>query len=461
MRTGRAIALALFMIAVLVAGCSSGADSNPPEPTTGDWHGAIEVPGRPTEVGVTFTDKGTATIDIPTQGVTAVELKDVKSDRNEVSFAIADIPGDPKFRGVYDQGSDRITGDFVQGGQTFKLALQRGKVAPLARPQEPKPPFPYQSEDVTFRNGDITIAGTLTKPEGKGPFPAVLLITGSGPQDRNEGLMGHKPFLLISDTLTKAGYAVLRTDDRGVGGTGGKLDDANYTDLSNDVAAGVGFLRGRSDIDPARVGLFGHSEGGYLAPLVAARPDSGVAFLILMAGPGVSGHDVLVEQTRLIAAAGGAPADAIENQVRQTAELAALLKAGDLAGAKELARKQNEAEPADRRAPESDVTAGITPYLAALVAYEPAPALSALRVPVLAFFGGKDLQVPPSQSEPAMRTALAANPDATVHVFPGLNHLMQPTETGFPGEYSTIETTVSPDVLSYVTGWLTQRIPPK
>lgn len=459
MRTGRLIALVLFVVGVLVAGCSS--DSNPPEPTTGDWHGVIEIPGQPLPVGVTFTGTDNGTIDIPLRGMAGAPLKDVQSTRAGVSFAIADVPGDPNFHGAYDQSADRIAGDFTQSGKTFKLSLQRGKVAPPNRPQTPKEPFPYKSEDVTYRSGDLTIAGTLTKPEGSGPFPAVLLITGSGAQDRNEELFGHKPFLLVADTLTRAGYAVLRTDDRGVGGTGGKLDDANYTDLAGDAAAGVGFLRGRPDVDPARVGLFGHSEGGYLAPLVAARPDSGVAFVILMAGPGVPGADVLVEQTRLIAAAGGAPADVVDTQVRQTAELAALLKAGDLAGAKELARKQNEELPPDKRAAESVVAAGITPYLAALVAYDPAPALKALRVPVLAFYGGNDLQVPPSQSEQPMRDNLAADPDATVHVFPGLNHLMQPTKTGLPSEYGSIETTISPDVLTFVTGWLTQRIQPK
>ncbi|WP_433657186.1 alpha/beta hydrolase family protein [Nocardia sp. CA-128927] len=459
MRTGRMIALVLFVVGVLVAGCSS--DSNPPEPTTGDWHGVIEIPGQPLSIGVTFTGADTGTVDIPFQETVGEPLKDVQSSRNGVSFAIADAPGDPRFHGTYDQGADRITGDFTQGGKTFKLTLERGKVAPLNRPQTPKPPFPYKSEDVTYRSGDITIAGTLTKPEGSGPFPAVLLITGSGPQNRDEELFGHKPFLLVADTLTRAGYAVLRTDDRGIGGTGGKLDDANYTDLANDGAAGVGFLRGRPDIDPARVGLFGHSEGGYLAPLVASRPDSGVAFAILMAGPGVPGSDVLVEQTRLIAAAGGAPADEVDTQVRQTAELAALLKVGDLASAKALVRKQNEALPPDKRASDAEINAQITPYLAALIAYDPAPALAALRIPVLAFFGGNDLQVPPSQSEQPMRTALAADPDATVHVFPSLNHLMQPTQTGLPSEYANIETTISPDVLTFVTGWLTQRIQPK
>ncbi|MEU4341690.1 alpha/beta fold hydrolase [Nocardia sp. NPDC023852] len=458
MRSGRLIALALFVIAALVAGCS---ESNPPDPITGDWHGAIEVPGQPLQVGVSFHADGTATIDIPVQGVTGAQLKDVNSDRNGVSFAIPDIPGDPVFRGKYESGPDRITGDFTQAGQSFPLALRRGKVAALARPQEPKPPFEYKSEDVTYRSGDITIAGTLTEPQGTGPFPAILMITGSGPQDRDEELMGHKPFLLLADTFTRAGYAVLRTDDRGVGSTGGKLDDANYTDLANDAAAGVSYLRARPDIDPGRVGLFGHSEGGYLAPLVASRSDSGVAFVVLMAGPGVPGSDVLVEQTRLIAAANGTPAEKADTQLRQTIEVAALLKVGDMAGAKEQARKYNESLPADQRRPADQVGAEITPNLAALVAYDPAPALTALRVPVLAFFGGKDLQVPAAQSEQPMRDHLAADPDATVYVFPGLNHLMQPTETGLPGEYRSIETTISPEVLTYVTGWLHQRVPTK
>lgn len=457
MRSGRLITLVLFVIAALVAGCS---ESNPPEPTTGDWHGGIEVPGEPLQVGVSFRDDGTATIDIPVQGAADVQLKDVSSDRNGVSFAIPDIPGDPVFRGRYESGSDEIIGDFTQAGQSFRLALsRRGRT--LARPQEPKPPYPYKSEDVTYRNGDITIAGTLTEPQGAGPFPAILMITGSGPQDRNEELMSHKPFLLLADTLTRAGYAVLRTDDRGVGGTTGTLNDANYTDLAEDAAAGVRFLRARSDIDPGRIGLFGHSEGGYLAPLVAARPDSGVAFAILMAGPGVPGSDILIEQTRLIATANGTPPDQVDTRVREISELAALLKAGDSAGAKDLARRQNQALPADQRVPDEEAAAQITPNLAALVAYDPAPALAALRIPVLAFFGGKDLQVPAAQSEQPMRAHLAADPDATVHVFPGLNHLMQPTETGRPNEYSSIHTTIAPEVLDYVTGWLRQRVPAK
>ncbi|MGX1807812.1 alpha/beta hydrolase family protein [Nocardia sp. NPDC055321] len=328
-----------------------------------------------------------------------------------------------------------------------------------ARSQEPKPPWPYRSEEVTYRSDAITVAGTLTLPRDGGPHPAVLLITGSGPQNRDEELLGHKPFLVIADALTRAGYAVLRVDDRGVGGTGGDLNESGYPDLADDVVAGLTYLRTRADIDGARLGLLGHSEGGYLAPLVAARPDSGVAFTITLAGPAVPGADVVLEQTRLIMAAEGAPPERIDAEIATLTTLNDLLRSGDLDAARRYARERNDALPADQRATPQDIDAQLSPYFAALVAYDPAPALAALRTPVLALFGGRDLQVPPAQSEPPMRALLTANPDATVHTFPGLNHLMQPTETGLPSEYATTETTVDPRVLTYLTEWLATRFP--
>lgn len=329
----------------------------------------------------------------------------------------------------------------------------------ITRPQEPVPPFPYRAEEVTYPSGDLTLASTLTLPTGGGPFPAVVLITGSGPQNRDEELMGHRPFLLIADTLTRAGYAVLRTDDRGVGGSGGDLDTATYADLAGDIAQGVAFLRTRPEIDTRRIGLFGHSEGGYLAPLAA--PGADIAFAVLMAGPSVPGAEVLIEQNRLLFAAQGAPPERIDEQVTYLTAWTGLLRAGDLDSAKDLARRHNAGLPAEQRAPDDVVAALTTPYTAALVTYDPAPALRALRVPVLAFFGGKDLQVPAAQNEGPMRAALSGSPAATVRTFPGLNHLMQPAGTGTPSEYATIGTTIDPAVLTSVTGWLTQQIPPR
>ncbi|MFI6568790.1 alpha/beta hydrolase family protein [Nocardia fluminea] len=458
MRPGRVIVSVLFVVAGLVAGCSSAEETAVPD-VIGAWHGDIQVPGQPIGIGVNFAENGSATIDIAVQGVVEAPLKDVRTEPDRVEFALPDVPGDPGFRGKLD--GDRLTGDWVQFGEKAPVTLLRGPVESLTRPQDPKPPYPYRAADVTYRNGDITIAGTLTEPEGSGPFPAILLITGSGPQDRNEELLGHRPFQLLADTFTRAGYAVLRTDDRGVGGTSGVLDDATYADLVADAAAGVAFLRTRPEIDPARVGLFGHSEGGYLAPMVAALPGSDIAFAVLMAGPSVPGADVLIEQNKVIMASTGTPQEQIDQQVAYVSEWSRLLRAGDTAGAAAFTQRHNDSLPVAERAPQEVVDGFNTPYMASFITHDPKPTLQALRVPVLAFFGDKDQQVVVSQNEGPMRANLAAALDATVHTFPGLNHLMQPTATGKPSEYATIETTIDPAVLTYVTGWLTQRVPPR
>ncbi|WP_280500306.1 alpha/beta hydrolase family protein [Nocardia farcinica] len=458
MRTGRLL-VSLVAVLVAVAACSSGSEA--PDQVSGAWHGMIEVPGQPLAVGIDVTGPDSATIDIPAQGIDGLALRDVRTAPGDVGFVLPGIPGEPTFKGALDREKDRITGDFTQFGQSVPLTLEPGELAPPNRPQEPKPPLPYRAEEVTFRSGEITVAGTLTRPEGAGPFPAVVLITGSGAQNRDEEIAGHKPFLLLADTLTRAGYAVLRTDDRGVGGTGGDLETSNYDDLADDAAAGIAYLRGRPDIAPDRIGLLGHSEGGYLAPLVAARPDSGVAFAILMAGPAVPGGDALIEQTRAILAASGVPAEEIDKQVSDTTEMVGLLRAGDIEGARAVFQRRMAQLPPEMRESMTEADNPITPYYAAFVAYDPAPALAALRVPVFAFFGEKDLQVLPGQNEGPARQLLAAGPDATVRVFPGLNHLMQPTATGAIDEYSTIETTIAPEVLTAVTEWLTDRVPPR
>jgi hypothetical protein len=421
----------------------------------GQWTGRIEIPGSPLDVGVAFTEADGAyggTVDVPAQMLTGARLTDVTFDGQAVGFVIAGLPGNPTYQGQFD--GEAIAGNFTQGGQTFPLNLTRGSVEPAARPQEPTPPFPYGSQDVTYQGG-VTIAGTLTTPEGDGPFPAVLLITGSGAHDRDEAIAGHRPFLLIADTLTRAGYAVLRVDDRGVGGTGGVLADATYDDLAGDVAAGLAFLRSRPDIKADQVGLLGHSEGGYLAPLVAQTQAEKPDFVILMAGPAVSGKAVLIEQNELIMTAAGMSRSEVDDQVDFVTRYADLIIAGDFTGANDLTRA---------RVTEAGGSADLAPDTAneimrSLLSYDPAPALRALTVPVLAVYGGRDLQVPPQQSEPVLRKLLAANPDATVQTFPNLNHLMQPATTGLPTEYATIETTIDPAVLDLQVSWLQQRLP--
>ncbi|WP_300014580.1 alpha/beta fold hydrolase [Pseudonocardia sp.] len=442
---------------LLLAACAAPPPAAPPPAgLDGDWRGTIEVPGAPLEIGVTFAGDG-GTLDVPAQGLTGVPLAEVRTEGTAVTFTVPGLPGDVSFRGTLD--GDRLTGAYDQAGRTLPFTLTRGTVAAPARPQEPQPPFPYRSEDVTLTSGDVTLAGTLTLPDGDGPHPGIALITGSGAQDRDETIAGHKPFLLLADTLTRAGYAVLRTDDRGVGGSTGRLDEADYTDLAGDALAGVALLRGHPDVDPARVGLFGHSEGGYIAPLAAQLAPADVAFVIAMAGPAVSGEEVVVRQQQLIGAQAGVPPEQLATQEAYVRELVDLARAGDLDGARALARETLTALPPGQRPADDQLDAQVEAQLALIpfLLHDPAPSLSALRVPVLAFFGERDLQVPPGQSEAPMRALLAGNPDATVVTLPGLNHLMQPTETGDVTEYGTIETTLAPEALDLVTGWLRDR----
>ncbi|EFV13708.1 hypothetical protein HMPREF9336_01443 [Segniliparus rugosus ATCC BAA-974] len=434
--------------------------AEPGSSVLGDWNGEIQTPAGPLGVGVALAKDG-GSIDVPAQGLAATPLSGVKTEPGDVEFAIPGLPGAPTFHGVYDPEKHTITGQFAQSGQTLPLVLRRGKIAGPSRPQEPKPPYPYRAEDVAYPSGAITVAGTLTEPQGDGPFPAVVLLNGSGRNNRDEEVFGHKPFLVLADALTRAGYAVLRVDKRGVGGTGGTLAEADYEALASDVAAALRSLRGRAEIDGDRIGLLGHSEGGYLAPLVASRPDNRVAFVVMMAGPAVPGAEVLKAQNRLSAQASGAPREKVEADLAFLGELLPLVQAGNRQAVEDFLRERNQTLPGDRRLSEPEIASYSSPYFRALASFDPTAALSSLRMPVLAFYGGKDLQVPAEQSEPAARRLLAQDPDATVHVFPDRNHLMQPSQTGRPDEYARIETTIDPAVLDYVIAWLAGRFPPK
>jgi len=452
----------------------------------GAWRGAIGPGIIDLEIRTVFTsDEGglAGTLDIPAQGLIAYPLAEVSLDGDAVRFVMPGIPGDPTFEGSLD--GDRIEGIFVQGGQPIPFALARdAEDAPVTlRPQEPQPPFPYDEEEVTFASGDVTLAGTLTLPRVDIPAPGLLLITGSGAQDRNEEILGHKPFLVIADHLTRAGYAVLRVDDRGVGGSTGSDADASYEDLVGDVLAGVAQLRAHPRVDAARVGLLGHSQGGYLAPVAALESGGAVAFTILLAGPALDGFSVLrLQNERIIEASLRAADPSITDDVvtavisDQLAFLDTLYErfvADDVDGARAVVRQRIEDEmaamPPGQRLEGDDLEAfvamqleGVTsPSFRAFVMFDPQPYLRALTVPTLAIFGGLDLQVPADQSEGPMREALAAagNDRASVVTFAGLNHLLQPAVTGGLDEYGLIETTIDPIVLDTITSWLEAWFP--
>ena len=468
-----------LLIAVLLATAAAQ-----PDPL-GAWRGALGPGVIDLEIRVTIAadEAGTGfagTIDIPAQGLFDFALGDVVLEGSDIAFVMPGVPGDPAFAGTLE--GDRIEGTFTQGGQPLPFVLERDAEPVALRPQEPQPPFPYLEEEVTFASGDVTLAGTLTLPPGDARVPALLLITGSGPQDRNEEIVGHKPFLVIADHLTRAGYAVLRVDDRGVGGSTGSDGEATYQDLAGDVGAAIDLLKAHPRIDADAIGLFGHSQGGFLAPFVATERDD-VAFVVLMAGPAVDGFSVLLVQNELLIdralrALEPPMSDeeieaSIANQVAFVTELRDLLAAEDLEGARALVRTRIETEiaaaPEEQRPPADQLEAlvaaqsdGVTaPVFRSFLLFDPQPYLRRLTVPTLAFFGSLDLQVDAAQSEGPMREALAAagNDDATVITFEGLNHLMQPATTGLVDEYAAIPTTIDSIVLQTVGDWLQARFP--
>ena len=380
----------------------------------------------------------------------------------------------------------KLTGSWKQGGANLPLVLEKvaaGAAAALPpeqrRPQTPKPPFPYDVREAAFRNtkDGVDLAGTLTLPQGAGPWPAVVLVSGSGQQDRDETLMDHKPFLVLADALSRAGIAVLRYDDRGVGGSGGDPTKATSVDFARDAEAAIEWLKERPDIDPARIGVVGHSEGGLIAALLAARRTD-LAGIVMLAGTGVDGGRILVSQGELVLKSEGlgdadqirrsrvmqeAMIDAVRGSDESTDPAALAAQAGARIRA-DLADEIDKADKADEVDEAQAVADGLrrltAPWFRFFIGHDPATALAKITCPVLAIIGEKDVQVDPALNLPAIRQALAAggNTDATVEEIPGLNHLFQTCTTGAVSEYDRIEETLAPVAIATVRDWLVKRL---
>ena len=320
------------------------------------------------------------------------------------------------------------------------------------RPQDPVD-RPYRVEAVKFAGGPgVTLAGELTMPQTPGPHKAVVLISGSGPQDRDEALAGHRPFLVLSDHLTRAGYAVLRYDDRGYEESTGSYEDAALNDFADDAAGAFRYLAGRSEIDAGGIGFLGASEGGYIAPAAANQVDP--AFMVFLAGPARPFYDVLATQNADILRAEGSDDAEIGLAVTQIQQARAILaKPLPLRQIRQELNVYLKAQGLSRGERRDVLDSFATPWGVGYASYDPTSVLERLSNPVLALFGEKDLQVSAREEAPVMRAALK-HPRSEVQVFPGLNHLFQPAETGLPSEYAKIETTISVDVLNRISGWL-------
>lgn len=445
----------------------------------GIWEGVLNVGGTLRLVFHLDVDAdGTikAKMDSPDQGAQGIMVSKATFTGDKIRLEVAAIGG--YYEGKVNADFSEIKGSWHQGGQQIPLVLSPvEKASKLHRPQHPKAPYPYYQDDVTYNNDSagIHIAGTFTRPDRDGQFPAVLLISGSGPQDRDETLLGHRPFLVLADHLTRAGVAVLRVDDRGVGESSGDFSSATSEDFASDVLAGIAYLKSREDVQHKQIGLIGHSEGGLIAPMVAAQSDD-VAFIVLMAGPGVNGEEILFLQTALIQKANGASEDLIAFDRKLSTFIYHTVKTTpDNALAKSqildyIAAEWNEM-PAVLKSEydkagvtqaqiETNINAVMTPWFRFFLRYEPADALQNVRCPVLAINGEKDLQVPPKENLNAIGEALKSgeNTAYTLKELPGLNHLFQTCESGAPSEYGSIEETFAPLALAEISNWIYEQV---
>jgi pimeloyl-ACP methyl ester carboxylesterase len=462
------MAVALLSLAATAAEASDKA-------AEGFWYGLLKA--GPVELRLGFVivrgaDGGLqGVMDSLDEGASDIPMDKVQVADKAVTFTIN--PLTIVYQGTLSADGRSINGLFTQGGASFPFALERAdKRVENARPQHPRKPYPYVEEEVSYKSGPLTFAGTFTRPKGDGPFPAVLLITGSGAQDRDETILGHKLFLVLADHLTRKGIAVLRVDDRGVGGSTGVLSDAGIEEQADDVLAGVAYLKSRKDVRANRIGLIGHSEGGMVAPLVASQSKD-VAFIVLLAGPGVTGEEVLVRQFEDVAKAQQqvTAEDLAKARDRQRRGFAIVKEGPDAATIRrrllqleqeELAKlsdtERKEYEGAKAQAA-MQLEMSLTPWFRSFVRYDPQPVLAKVSVPVLALNGDKDVQVAVKENLDAIAKALrgGGNTDVTVKELAGLNHLFQHSETGAIAEYGKIQETFAPEALEEISAWLLPR----
>ena len=441
---------------------------------SGIWSGKLDLPNT-VKLTIAFNlskdEAGNykATLDSPDQGAMGIPTESTTINNDSVRIEIPIIKGYYVGKIFYDEM--KIVGKWNQAGSSFDLDVKKvDKLEKPNRPQEPKEPYPYNSEEVLFKNekDNIVLAGTLTFPKEGSNFPAVVMITGSGGQDRNEELLGHKPFLVISDYLTRNGIAVLRFDDRGIAQSTGDHSKATSEDFANDVLAAVQFLKERKEIDKTKIGLIGHSEGGMIAPLAAIQSDD-VSFIILMAGPGIPGDSILYLQGALIQRAEGESEEKIKKSVELQRSIFKMVinSTDDEKLNKDLRDKfyeeypnMTEEEKKEIGDPEVYLDMQIktitSPWFKYFLKFDPAPVLEKVKCAVLAINGENDLQVPPRENLSAIKSALerSGNNNFEVVELKRLNHLFQSSETGRISEYGQLEETISPLALQTMLDWI-------
>ena len=459
-----------------------------------NWVGKVQIAENPDqflECSVRFTGtlaERVGTISIPAQNAKDLKLTRLSVHDKGMAFTLLPAGAPEATAAVFaltTNETDRTvaSGTMTQSGKAFPITLQllpEGQQPDIGpkRPQTPKAPLQYRTSEVTIVSGEgstqATLAGTLVLPdEAKFPPPyaAVVFVTGSGPQDRDETLFDHKPFAVLADALAKAGIASLRTDDRGVGkSTSPNAGNDTTDDFAADALANVAFCAQDKNIDAKRIGILGHSEGALVAAMAAANAPKAVGFIVMLAGQGTNGGEVLNQQTRALAMAGGAPAEYVnkvsplhaelvslipgkdEAKIRAAIDALALVQMGIMSFA-DLRVKQREATVAML---EQQTKAVLAPWMQRWVTLDPTEYFVKLSCPVMLLQGGIDRQVVAEDNLPPIVASLAkaGNTDVTVRLIPGLNHLMQKAMTGTPAEYATIEQTIDPRAIEAIVTWV-------
>jgi hypothetical protein len=434
----------------------------------GTWQGALQMNGLRLrlQLHVSHDTEGelVAGLDSLDEGVSGVPATNVNEKGGTLRFEVLQLNG--AYEGTLDAAKNALRGHWTQGGEAHDLDFTRSnRVLEARRPQNPMKPYPYAEEEVKFENSaaKVTLAGTLTLPKGQGPFPAALLIAGSGPHDRDETIAGHKPFLILADYLTRKGIAVLRYDKRGFAQSTGSEEDATTADFADDAQAAIAYLKARKEIDTHKIGVIGHSEGGMIAPILATKsPD--VAWVVLLAAPATTGEQTILRQSELIARASGMADELVARSLTFDKDAYALIRqekdrAVLESKIEDLVQSSGLSAAMPPRMLHAQVHMMSSPWFRYFLDFDPVPILQKVKCPVLALNGEKDLQVSAADNLPILQKALESSgaKDATVKSLPGLNHLFQHCDTGSPTEYGAIEETMSPAVLEIITSWILHR----
>ncbi len=463
----------LFSIIILLLTSPSVLKGQHEQGIEGIWLGTLRVGEMELRIALTFSKPEDGILDATMNSIdqSSGEIPMEEVVMNKDSLLVKHTGIGIEFEGMVDLDKNTFDSEFRQGPGKFPLLFQKVDMLPIvARPQEPKKPYPYREEQVEYEHkaAGIKIAGTLTYPDSGGPFPAVILLSGSGPQNRDEEIFGHKPFLVLSDYLTRHGIAVLRSDERGVGGTTGTFKGSTTGDFTEDALAGVAYLKSRDEINPEWIGLAGHSEGGMMAPIAASK-SSDIAFIVMMAGPGIAFNDVILGQYELGWKKMGLSDEDLElnrSWYKRVSEITSMDINNEEIREKvmQLYEDLNEEERTRlNKTPErieGEIEHLTEPWWRYATTYNARATLMQVKCPVLAINGSKDMQVAAQENLATIEEALQAggNGNFLVKELEDLNHLFQTADTGDETEYSKIEETISPVAMILIANWILQQV---